>query len=138
MVRVTRRAALLAILVCLALAALALVWPWPGRALVRGTLGDVVAAAALAFAFAALWPRVRRRTRLGAALACAAALELAQALGFDGAVLGAGGRVALGATADPMDLVAYAVGVAMAGMIEILVAKNGIHAPGSGGKSSLV
>ena len=102
----------------LALAALALgaaswawgVLGWPGRALVRGHLGDV-AATALVYALVAL-AGVGRRWCAATALAVAGAIELGQVVA--GGHAGPARALVLGAHFDPYDLIAYATGVALA------------------------
>lgn len=102
----------------LALAALALgaaswAWgalAWPGRALVRGHLGDV-AATALVYALVALGG-VRRGWCAATALAVALTIELGQIVA--GGHAGPARALVLGARFDPYDLIAYAAGVVLA------------------------
>jgi hypothetical protein len=103
----------LAAALCFALGLVTLVWPGPGRTIVRGTLGDVVVVAFLYFLCGALgW----RRGRVPAIFALGAGLELlqwARALPGDPVSV-----VALGRTFDPWDLIAYASGLCLAVAVE--------------------
>jgi hypothetical protein len=98
--------------VALALGLLCLVWGrqhWPGAWLVRGYLGDVVIIVFLVAALGVVWPS-HATARLVGVVGLAVAAELFQTWHH---VRGAAG-VALGTTFDPYDLVAYAVGAAIA------------------------
>ncbi|MBP8807935.1 MAG: DUF2809 domain-containing protein [Kofleriaceae bacterium] len=101
------------LLASVALGALALLWgrwAWPAHRLVRGYGGDV-AAAMLVYALAA--ERVeRRRGRAAIAAVVAGGLEVAQA--FHDGHGGLAGELVLGASFDAWDLVAYAIGIAVA------------------------
>jgi hypothetical protein len=99
----------------LAIAALAigvavLLYQGPGRAVVRGHVGDV-AATMLVFAVLSLVWRARIATRATATLAIATAIELGQTFWK---VESSAGALLLGTTFDPWDLVAYAIGVVIA------------------------
>ncbi|HUQ02568.1 MAG TPA: DUF2809 domain-containing protein [Kofleriaceae bacterium] len=102
----------------LAAAALALgfvSWLWgalalPGRAVIRGHVGDV-AAVALVYAVLAL-TSARPAVCAAVAAVIALAIELAQQSG--GSRGGPAGDLLLGRHFDPWDLVAYAVGIMVA------------------------
>ena len=81
-----------------------LVYQGPGRAIVRGYLGDV-AATMLVFALLGL-TRWSLRTRAIVTMGVALAIELRQ-IAWSGGLL-------LGNVFDPWDVVAYAIGVAAA------------------------
>lgn len=106
-------------MVLLAAAALAvgfLSWLWgalalPGRAIIRGHVGDV-AAVALVHAGVALVARARPAACALVAGAVALVIELAQQRG--GSRGGAAGDLLLGRHFDPWDLVAYTVGIMVA------------------------
>lgn len=107
-----RRRLALAILGCLATGAFVLLYRGPGRAMVRGHLGDVAIVALLYFALA-LWTANRRALRATAVGVVAASTELAQlvlppmrrSIAID---------LTVGRTFDPIDLAAYALGLALA------------------------
>lgn len=82
----------------------------PGRALVRGHVGDV-AATMLVYAGLGLVIRARWQVRAGLALAIAAAVELGQTWWRPASPTLA---FAAGTTFDPLDLLAYAIGVVVA------------------------
>ena len=98
-----KKDALLAVVAC-AIGAAVLVYQGPGRAFLRGYVGDV-AATMLVFAMLAV-TRLSLRTRAIVTMAIALAIELRQ-IAWSGGVL-------LGNHFDPWDVVAYAVGVALA------------------------
>ena len=106
-------------MVLLAAAALAVgfvSWLWgalalPGRAIIRGHVGDV-AAVALVHAGVALVARARPAVCALVAGAVALVIELAQQQG--GSRGGAAGDLLLGRHFDPWDLVAYAAGIMVA------------------------
>lgn len=87
----------------------------PGRPLVRGHLGDVGVVMVLVAAFGLALPRLGLRGWIALAAGIAAATELAQALGLHGE--GVVNELTLGATFDPFDLLAYAVGLALAAVL---------------------
>lgn len=82
----------------------------PGRALVRGHVGDV-AATMLVHALLGLVVRPRWPVRAGVTLVIATAIELGQTLWHPASPAVA---FAAGTTFDPLDLLAYAIGVAIA------------------------
>lgn len=96
----------------------ALIYRGPGWQLLRHTGGDVFAAALL-YGLIGLavtrWTRVRRIALTGA---IAAAIEFTQLLEIVGADAPRIVHVVLGATFDPLDLLAYAVGIAAAATLE--------------------
>lgn len=98
----------------LALGLTALAWAaleLPGRALIRGHLGDVGIVMVLVAAFGLALPRLGLRGWIALAAVIALATELAQALGVHGE--GVVNELTLGATFDPVDLLAYALGLAL-------------------------
>lgn len=98
-----KKDAILAAVAC-AIGAAVLVYRGPGRAFVRGHVGDV-AATMLVFALLGL-TRWSLRTRAIVTMAVALAIELRQ-------IVWTGGLL-LGNVFDPWDVAAYAVGVAVA------------------------
>jgi hypothetical protein len=99
----------------LALGLTALAWAaldLPGRPWVRGHLGDVGAVMVLVAAIGLALPRLGARAWIALAAAIAAATEVAQALGVRGE--GLAGELTIGATFDPLDLLAYGAGLALA------------------------
>ena len=114
---VTRRRRLLGIAAVALLVGVAS-WAWgalalPGRAVVRGHVGDV-GAAALVYAAIAL-VGVRRSIAAGLAVAVAVAIEVAQR---GAAPASDAEALVLGAHFDPWDLLAYAIGVVAAAMAD--------------------
>lgn len=97
--------------VALAIGAFVTLYHGPGRPFLRGTVGDV-AATMLVFALISLaWPRARGLIRAGATMAIATAVEVFQLVHQSRSAVGA---YVLGTAFDWWDLVAYAVGVAIA------------------------
>ena len=93
----------------LAIALAVLVYRGPGRAIVRGNVGDVAAAM---FVYAMVAALLRRRAgRAAATLAIAIAIELGQIVWHADSTAG---ELLIGSTFDPWDLVAYVIGVAIA------------------------
>lgn len=92
-----------------------LVYRGPGRAFVRGALGDVLVVAFLYFTLGALM-RWRPRTRLLAVGGLALATELSQLV--PRGVRSAAVDLTVGATFDPWDLLCYGIGLALAWLIE--------------------
>jgi hypothetical protein len=92
-----------------------LVYRGPGRAFVRGALGDVLVVAFLYFTLGAL-TRWRPRTRLLAVGGLALATELSQLVprGLRSAAV----DLTVGATFDPWDLLCYGIGLALAWLVE--------------------
>jgi hypothetical protein len=95
----------------LALGVFVLVYRGPGRAVIRGHVGDVAAAMLVFAAFAAVLTRLSLHVRAIATFALACAIELGQAFW---SVSSTAGHLTLGDTCDPWDIVAYAVGVSVA------------------------
>ncbi|MBB6098685.1 hypothetical protein HNR42_002120 [Deinobacterium chartae] len=108
-----RRAALAA--VCLAGEVAVVLYGGPGRTWVRGTLGDLLATALLFFVLGAL-TRWSRSVRAGLSLGAGLLVELAQALRVTPS--GGAGELLLGRHFDPLDLLAYALGVTLAASLE--------------------
>lgn len=90
-----------------ALGLFVLAYRGPGRAIVRGHVGDVAAAMLVYAVLAAIGLRWRAVATLG--IACA--IELGQAFW---SVTSTAGALTLGNTCDPWDIVAYVVGVSVA------------------------
>lgn len=105
----TRRFAGLAA-AALALGGVALIYPGPGRELVRGHLGDVAATMLVYALFSMVWG-VRPWARAAATLAIAISIELGQ-MTWHGRSFA--GDVLVGTTFDLRDLAAYVAGVAVA------------------------
>jgi hypothetical protein len=97
-------------LVAIAIGAFVLAYHGPGRAVVRGNVGDG-AATMLVYALVSLAWRARPGRRAAATLAIALAIECGQAVWH---VHSLAGELTLGNTFDPWDLVAYVVGVVVA------------------------
>lgn len=94
-----------------ALGLLVLVYRGPGRAFVRGHVGDV-AATMLVYALASLvQPRASIGMRALVSLAIATAIEVVQVWFHARSTVG---HLVLGSTFDPIDLVAYAAGIGIA------------------------
>jgi hypothetical protein len=88
-------------------------WLWgelalPGRAVVRGHVGDAGAVALVYAAIGLVW-RGPVAARAAVVAAIAVAVELAQRRGDPGG--GAAGELLLGSHFDPWDLLAYAAGL---------------------------
>lgn len=101
----------------LAACLVALVYRGPGWTLLRHTGGDVFAAALL-YALVGLALRWPRRRRVVLTLAIAGLVEAIQLTGLVGPDAPRWLHVVLGATFDPLDLLAYGVGVALAACID--------------------
>jgi hypothetical protein len=98
----------------LAIGTAVLLYRGPGQPFVRGHVGDV-AAAMLVYALIGFASRASLAIRAGATLAIATLIEIGQSIWH---VDSTAGDLILGATFDPWDLVAYAVGVAVAVGVE--------------------
>lgn len=98
-------------LAAIAIGVLVLVYRGPGRAIVRGNVGDVAAAMLVYAAISAVWLRGHMIVRGACAFAFATAVELGQALWH---AKSTAGELLIGDTCDPWDIVAYAVGVCVA------------------------
>jgi hypothetical protein len=94
----------------LVLGAFVLLYRGPGRGVIRGHVGDI-AAAALVYALLGLAWRARPWVRAVATFVIAVAIELGQTIWSTSSVAG---ELLLGNTFDPWDLLAYAVGTALA------------------------
>lgn len=86
----------------------------PGRALVRGSLGDVAIMMLLVAIFAGLWPRLRPLFWFLLAGALGVLVEVGQALGLRGE--GLVGELTIGSSFDPYDFLAYALGLLIAAL----------------------
>lgn len=84
----------------------------PGRGLVRGHLGDVGIVLVIVAAFGLALPRLGPRAWIGLTALIAVGTEIGQALGLRGS--GLLGELTIGSTFDPLDLLAYLVGLALA------------------------
>lgn len=109
----------------LALGITALAWAaldLPGRALVRGHLGDVGVVMVLVAVLGLALPWLGPRTWLGLTALIAVATELGQALGLRGA--GLIGELTIGSTFDALDLLAYAIGLTAAAVLLLSPARE--------------
>jgi hypothetical protein len=106
--------------VALVMGVLVLLYRGPGREIVRGHVGDV-AATMLVYALVSLATSARIRVRAGITMAIALAIEIGQTWWK---VDNAAGTLLLGATFDAWDIVAYAIGVAIAIAFEHLTAPS--------------
>jgi Protein of unknown function (DUF2809) len=116
-----RRAAATLAALCLLLCLGVLAYRGPGRAFVRGALGDVLIVAFLYFTLGAL-TRWRPRTRLLAVGGLAVAIELSQLV--PRGVSSAAVELTVGATFDPWDLVCYGAGLGLAWLLETQVIRR--------------
>ncbi|HEY5926403.1 MAG TPA: DUF2809 domain-containing protein [Kofleriaceae bacterium] len=99
----------------------------PGRVIVRGHVGDVAAAM---FVYAMVAALLRRRGgRAAATLTIAAAIELGQIAWHTESMAG---QLLIGSTFDPWDLVAYAIGVAIAVGWDVITTKPEADPPPAG------
>jgi len=96
--------------VAIAIGGFTLAYRGPGRALVRGHLGDV-AATMLVYALLGLLVRARPAVRAAATFAIALAIETGQLVWHARSTAGA---LTIGSTFDWWDVLAYAIGVAIA------------------------
>lgn len=109
-----RRDSAFIVVICTALGAVVLAWDGPGRWLIRGAGGDVIAVVWLAFLIQCVMRRWSSLRCAGIAGGVAFTLEAIQGLGWVPAHAPRWIRIALGATFDPFDLVAYALGAIVA------------------------
>jgi hypothetical protein len=93
-----------------------LVYHGPGRAVLRGHVGDVAATMLVYAVLGALSPQTWIRFRAFTTLAIATLIEFGQSYWSAGSMLG---ELTIGDTFDPWDLVAYAIGVAVAVVWEL-------------------
>lgn len=96
----------------------------PGRAIVRGHVGDVAAAMLVFAILGALW-RARAAVRAASTLAIATAIEIGQAFWRAESTAG---ELLVGNTWDPWDLVAYVTGVGVALVWEAIAVRRCAHA----------
>ena len=94
----------------LAIGVFVLVYRGPGRAIIRGHVGDVAAAMLVYAVLTAAW-RARIAVRAVATLGLATAIELGQLVWHAESRLG---ELTVGNTCDPWDIVAYVAGVGIA------------------------
>jgi hypothetical protein len=87
-----------------------LVYHGPGRAVLRGHVGDIAAVMLVYAALGALSPQTWLRARAGVTFVLAVTIEIGQAFWRAESMLG---ELTIGNTFDPWDIVAYAVGVAV-------------------------
>jgi hypothetical protein len=98
-------------LAAIAIGVAVLVYRGPGRAIVRGNIGDVAAAMLVYAMLGALFARARMVVRAAATFAIATAIEIGQAYWSTRSTLG---ELTIGDTCDPWDIVAYAAGTCIA------------------------
>ena len=111
----------------IAIGVLVLVYRGPGRAVVRGHVGDVAAAMLVYAAIAAVFSSTRSHVRALVTLGIATAIEVGQAWWHTSSTLG---DLTIGDTCDPWDIFAYAIGVGVALVWErIAVARCAACAP---------
>ena len=113
--------------VALAIAAVTLAYRGPGRALVRGHLGDV-AAPMLVYALLGLAWRARPATRAAATFAIALVIEAGQLVWH---ARSTAGQLLVGAHFDPLDMLAYAIGTAIAFACELRHLRQAARVAGS-------
>jgi hypothetical protein len=89
-----------------------LLYHGPGRSITRGNVGDGAATLGVYAVLGFVLPRARIRVRALAVFAFACAIELGQSLWQQTSSLA--GELVLGSTCDPWDILAYAIGVAVA------------------------
>ena len=97
-------------LAALALGLAVILYRGPGRGVIRGHVGDV-AAAMLVYALLGLAWRARMWVRAAATFGIALAIEVGQTVWSTSSLAG---ELLLGNTFDPWDVLAYAVGTALA------------------------
>jgi hypothetical protein len=97
-------------LCAIALGVFVVLYRGPGRDVIRGHVGDI-AAAALVYALLGLAWRARPWVRAVATFAIAVAIELGQTVWTTSSLAG---ELLLGNTFDPWDVLAYALGTALA------------------------
>ena len=104
-----------------------LVYRGPGRAVVRGNVGDVAAAMLVYAAISVVWATTRASVRALVTFGIATAIEVGQAWWHTSSTLG---DLTIGDTCDPWDIAAYAIGVGTALVWErIAVARCAACAP---------
>ena len=114
-------------LAAIAIGVLVLVYRGPGRAIVRGNVGDVAAAMLVYAAIGAVWLRGHMLVRAACALGFATAIELGQSWWH---AKSTAEHLLIGDTCDPWDIVAYAAGVCVALVWErVAVARCAACAP---------
>jgi len=98
-------------LAAIALGVFVLLYRGPGRAVIRGHVGDVAATMLVYATLGAIWSRSRMWIRAVAALAIATAIEVGQLFWHANSFAT---ELTIGDTCDPWDIVAYVIGVAVA------------------------
>lgn len=92
----------------------------------RDILGDALWASMIVWWVSALAPRAQRWARCGAAYVLCALVEMSQAVQtpmLDAIRATPIGQLALGSGFDPRDFAAYALGVAAAGLLDMVFAR---------------
>jgi di/tricarboxylate transporter len=116
-------------LAAIALGVAVLLYRGPGRAVIRGHVGDVAATMLVYATLGAIWWRSRMLVRAVLALAIATAIEIGQLFWSTDSFAG---ELTIGDTCDPWDIVAYVIGVGIAVVWErIAVARCAACAPPS-------
>jgi len=110
----TRRQALFAVLITLVLAVGVVTWRGPGRALIRGSGGDLLVVCCLYFVLTAGRPRWSWRRRAATVGSFAVLVECSQALNLVPPDAPLVLHLTVGATFDPWDFVAYGTGLVVA------------------------
>jgi hypothetical protein len=114
-------------LAAIAIGVFVLLYRGPGRAVIRGHVGDVAAAMLVYATIGAIWWRTRIVARAAVTFGIAAAIELGQMFW---SAKSFAGELTIGNTFDPWDLVAYVAGVAIAFVWErVAVARCAACAP---------
>lgn len=121
----SRRPSFIVFVVTLALGVFAAVYGSRPPLWIRHTLGDVAAAGWVFAALGLLRPASTRTRRMLTAAAIAGLVEGVQALELVGADAPVLLHLTLGSTFDPLDLVAYGVGVLLAGGFEARLSADG-------------
>lgn len=104
-----------------------LVYRGPGRAVVRGNVGDVAAAMLVYAAISVVFSSTRSYARAAVTFGIATVIEVGQAWWHTSSTLG---ELTIGDTCDPWDIAAYAIGVGVALVWErIAVARCAACAP---------
>ena len=104
-----------------------LVYHGPGRAVLRGHVGDIAAAMLVFAALGVLSPQTWLRARAGVTFVLAVTIEIGQAFWRAESMLG---ELTIGNTFDPWDIVAYAIGVAVCVACELRWRSRDLRASG--------
>ena len=119
-------------LAAIAIGALVLVYRGPGRAIVRGHVGDVAAAMLVYAAIGALWLRGHMLVRGACALGFATAIELGQSWWH---AKSTAEHLLVGDTCDPWDIVAYGIGICIALVFERITVRGCVRCVACGSSS---